>query len=137
VNKEYLLINCLHLAAFSLHFIDMIRPNSRPKALANLDGRTKEAAFVRKVRAELVAHVGGSPSVTKRALIDAAVQIRLRLAVMDAEFAQTKTFTEHTSRQYLAWSGHYARMLKQLGMDAPSEKPPSLAEILAQRSAAA
>lgn len=92
---------------------------------------------MRKVRAELVAHVGGKPSVTQRALIEACVQMRLRLAVMDSEFARTQTFSEHTSRQYLAWSGHYARMLRQLGMEAAEEKPPTLSGYIASKSAAA
>jgi hypothetical protein len=43
-----------------------IGPYCRPLALAKLDGRTKEAALMRRVRAELTAHVGGTPSFPQR-----------------------------------------------------------------------
>jgi hypothetical protein len=34
-------------------------PYSRPHRLAKLDGRTREAALLRKTRARLTEHVGG------------------------------------------------------------------------------
>lgn len=110
-----------------------IAPYSRPAALAKLDQRTREARLMRDARAELIAHVGGRPSATQRALIEQAVQLRLRLAVMDRTFAESVTMTEHDLRTYLAWSNSYTRTLRQLGLEAaPSiAAGPTLAEILA------
>jgi hypothetical protein len=110
-----------------------IRPYSRPGALAKLDGRTKEARLIRETRAELLAHVGGSPSATQRALIEALVQIKLRLALMDRRFVQTGEQTDHDSRTYLAWVNTYGRMVNRLGLEAARAQPPSVRDMLARR----
>jgi hypothetical protein len=109
-----------------------IGPYSRPHTLAKMDQRTKEARLMRETRAELTAHVGGKPSATQRALIEQAVQLRLRIATMDRRFATSIEMTQHDSRTYLAWSNSYSRLLRQLGLKATAERPPTLAEILAQ-----
>jgi len=96
-----------------------------------MDRRTKEARLLRDTRAELTAHLGGTPSATQRALIDQLAQLRLRLATMDRAFAESGAMTAHDSRTYLAWSNSYSRMLRQLGMKGAPERGPSLAEILA------
>jgi len=114
-----------------------IGPHSRPHPLAKMDQRTKEARLLRELRAELTAHVGDRPSATQRALIEQAVQIRLRLAMMDRKFAKIGEMTEHDSRTYLAWSNSYSRLLRQLGLKGAAEKPQSLAEILAEAAAPA
>jgi hypothetical protein len=114
-----------------------IHPYSRPNALAKLDQRTKEARLIRDTRTELLAHVGGKPSATQRALIEQLVQIRLRLAVMDRKFAATGAQTDHDSKIYLAWANSYARLLRQLGFAGPKEHAPSLADYLRVKDAAA
>jgi hypothetical protein len=112
-------------------------PYSRPGALAKMDGRTKEARLVRETRAALLAHVGAAPSATQRALIDRAVQLTLRVSVMDRKFAEDVTPTEHDTRTYLAWSNSLSRALRDLGMKGVAESPPTLQEHLAARQAAA
>ena len=112
-----------------------IHPYSRPGALAKLDQRTKEARLIRETRAELLAHVGGKPSATERALIEQLAQIHLRLAMMDRKFAETGAQTDHDSRTYLAWANSYARLLRQLGFQGPKDHPPGLADYLAARPA--
>ena len=92
---------------------------------------------MRETRAALVAHVGGTPSATQNALIERAVQLTLRVAAMDRKFTETGTMTEHDTRTYLAWSNSLARALRDLGMKGAASKPPSLAEHLAARQAAA
>jgi len=114
-----------------------IGPYSRPHTLAKLDGRTREARLMRDARTELTAHLGGTPSATQRALIEQAAQLRLRLATMDRQFVETGAMTEHSSRTYLAWSNSYSRLLRQLGLAGAKERPPTLAEILAQSHEAA
>ena len=109
-----------------------LQPYSRPAALAKLDQRTREARLLRETRAELTLHVGGNPSATQRALIEQCAQLRLRLATMDRAFAEAGAkMTAHDSRTYLAWANSYTRTLRQLGLQGPSARGPSLAEILA------
>ena len=110
---------------------------SRPAGLAQLDQRTEEARSIRETRAELLAHVGGDPSATQRALIEQLVQIKLRLAVMDRKFCQTRAQTDHDSRTYLAWANTSARSLRQLGMEGVKRRGPTLADHFAARIARA
>jgi len=51
--------------------------------LTRLDGRTKESAFLREVRSELLEH-WPNPTITQRLLIDRAAILCLRLAQIDA-----------------------------------------------------
>ena len=97
-----------------------------------MDGRSRPARLMRKVRTELIAHLGGKPSVTQSMLIEQAVQLRLRMALMDEKFAITGEQTEHDSRTYLAWSGSLARLLRHLGMKGPEPEAPNLAVIRAK-----
>lgn len=101
-------------------FMTQMLPYSR-RALGTLDGRSKEARLMRDTRDELTAHVGGSPSPTQKALIDTAVQLRLRIAVMDRAFSKTQTQTEHDNRTYLAHANSYARVMKLLGRRLPQQ----------------
>jgi hypothetical protein len=88
-----------------------------------LDGRTREARLVRSLRAELTAHVGGSPSTTQRLLIDQACQLQLRLSLMDKDGGATAEMTERNQVQYLAWSGALTRLLRQFGLTAVPPPP--------------
>ena len=45
---------------------------SRQPALRKLDKRTREAGYMAWVRADLIAHVGGNPTVVQKMLIDRA-----------------------------------------------------------------
>ena len=103
--------------------------------LARLDGRTKEARLLQGIRADLVAHVGGAPSATQRALIEQIAQLQLRVAVMDRRFAETGAQTDHDSRTYLAWANSLSRLLRQLGVKARAADAPDLRSYLAQRAA--
>jgi hypothetical protein len=112
-----------------------LAPNSRPGALAKLDGRGKEARLMRDTRRDLTAHVGGKPSATQRALIEQCAQLRLRLAVMDRAFVESgSVMTSHDSRTYLAWSNSYSRTVRLLGLNAAAEKPATLADYLASKA---
>jgi hypothetical protein len=103
--------------------------------LPTFSGKTREGAFLRGVRAELVKHVGGRPSATQAALIEAAAQLRLRITLMDRKFSETHTQTEHDTRVYLAWVGSLARLMTRLdSLKGTTERPPSLQDFLATRS---
>jgi hypothetical protein len=49
------------------------------------DGRSAEAQYIRRLRAELRQHVGGAPTIAQRLLIDRVVNIALRLHALDCE----------------------------------------------------
>ena len=111
-----------------------IGPYSRPDALRKMDGRTWEAKLLKHVRAELVAHVGGTPSATQKALIDRAAWLSLHVAQIDQRTADGRQMTEHDSRTYLAWSNSLARTLKALGLKGVAQQGPDLKTYLAARS---
>lgn len=110
--------------------ISKVGPYSRPPALAKLDGRRRESRLMRDTRAELVQHVGGSPSAVQRRLIDRAATLALRLALMDAK-APDGGMSERDAREYLCWNNAYVRTLRELGMQAAPAPKRTLAEYLA------
>lgn len=112
-------------------------PFSRAPALANLDGRSKAGRALREMRAELLKHVGSTPSATQRALVDRAAWLSLHVAMMDAKAIEAGGMpTEHDSRQYLAWSNTLTRTLTAIGLKSAAQAPKSLKEHLAERQAA-
>jgi hypothetical protein len=80
----------------------------------------------------MVAHVGGSPNAAQVALIDALAALKVKLNVFDARFIEEGGMSPHARREYLAFVGSYSRLLRQLGLQAPPERPLTTAEILAQ-----
>ncbi|AQU89401.1 hypothetical protein B0W47_17795 (plasmid) [Komagataeibacter nataicola] len=114
-----------------------IKPYSSSDSLRKLDGRSKEARLLRKVRAELTAHIGGRPTITQKALIERAAWMTLHLGMMDRKMLGDVP-SERDARQYLAWSNTLTRAIAQLGVRDTSERnrPPSLDELLASRRAA-
>lgn len=104
--------------------VTTIGPYSATATLAKRDGRTREARLVRDTRAALIRHVGGSPTIAQRMLIDRVAQLTLRIATMDRKFAETEVQTEHDSRCYLAWTGSLSRLLRDLGLAAAPPPAP-------------
>jgi hypothetical protein len=107
---------------------------SRPCRWAGVTAQTPEGKLIRDVRADLVKHVGGSPSATQRALIERAVMLTVQLARMDAKALEDGVMSGHATREYLAWSNTLTRTLKTLGMKGPPPKVPTLAEIRGDKS---
>ncbi len=110
-------------------------PYSRAPALSTIDMRSKEGRVLRKVRAELTAHVG-NPSATQRILIERAAVLSLQIAMLDGKHA-AGGLTPHDQREYLAWTNALTRLMRQLGMKSAAERPPSLADHLARHASAA
>jgi hypothetical protein len=114
-----------------------VYPYSGPSAIARIDQRSRTARFMRRVRADLTAHVGGQPSTTQRLLIERATMLSLRIALFDVRVAEDGDFSEHDGKQYLAWSNSLERCLGRLGLNA-ADKPysgPSLSDYLAAKAA--
>lgn len=97
--------------------IHRIGAHSRPHTLAKVDGRTKEAIIMRRVRDELTRDVGGKPNAVQRALIERCVWLSLRLAQLDRKIASGRDFTEIDSNTYLAWNNSLTRTLAKLGVE--------------------
>jgi hypothetical protein len=89
-----------------------IPPGCRLTTAGKIDGRTKEAVLLRRVRRDLTAHVGGNPTATQRALIERAATISLQLARLDTDLAAGTPIDEE---RYLSWSNSLARILARLG----------------------
>jgi hypothetical protein len=75
-------------------------------ALQKRDGRTREARLVKRLRNELVAHIGGAPSVMESAAIDQVCEIALRIAIGGAQ----------DIRSYLDASARLTLLLQDLGV---------------------
>jgi hypothetical protein len=109
-----------------------VPPRRARNGLTKMDGRTREARFVRDLRASLIRHVGSSPSATQAALITMAVDTAFEIELMKRRRAERDaTLSMHDHRAFLAYQNTLRRTLAQLGMKSAAEKPPTLAEILA------
>jgi hypothetical protein len=99
-------------------FTRRIGPYSRPAAIVELDGRTKEALLMARVRDELTAHVGGNPTAVERILIERAVMLSLRCAQLDIKIMSGEVLTQHDNSHALAWNNGLRRCLVDLGLKA-------------------
>lgn len=104
-------------------------PFSEVGSLALLDGNSRMAKYVKRLRGQLIEHVGGSPNAVQAALIDRACMLALKLHLLDA---QMLAGADYDSRKYLAWDGAYRRTLQALGLKAAEAPTPSLTEWLEQ-----
>lgn len=108
-----------------------VGPYSKPGRLAKVDGRRREAIRLRNIRAELVRHVGGSPSVAERHLIERTALLILRMELMDRGVLADGVVTDHDATQYICWHNAVRRSLIAIGLKATPEHKPSLADFIA------
>ena len=66
----------------------------------------------------------------QRRLIDRAVNIHIRLVIINPKFAVLGDMTDYNSRMYLAWANSYSRLLRQLCLRGAPAKPQTLADII-------
>jgi hypothetical protein len=106
--------------------------------LARLDWRTREAKLLTAVRAELTAHVGGSPSAVQRALIERAARLTVYIEAMDRQALESGGMSERNSKSYLAWIGQLRLTLREIGVRASPAKgdAATLADYLTTKAAA-
>jgi hypothetical protein len=91
-----------------------IGATSRRNALNRIDGRTTGGRYLREIRCGLTAHVGGSPSVPQRLLIERVAVDLLRLRLLDAEMV-AGNFSEHDGRIAHALRNSVRLALRELG----------------------
>ncbi len=95
------------------------------------NGRSREGQLYRAVRAELIAHCGGAPSIAERTIINRLAMMQLHLAHLDESMFRDGGLSPHATREYLAWCNSVAKLLRQLGLKGAAERPPTTAEALA------
>lgn len=102
------------------------------------DGRSTEGRFIRQLEAELIAHVGGNPSVTQRLLIERCIAIRVQLGLFD-EKLRAGAWTSHDARTFGGLHSALRLALRELGSKPAPAKQPTLDDIVrqAQRGRAA
>jgi hypothetical protein len=86
-----------------------------------VDGRSAEGRFIRDLERQLIEHVGGSPSVTQRLLIDRVIKIRLQLDALDDKLA-AGNWTPHDQRTYGALLNGHRLTLRELSLG-PAPRP--------------
>ena len=98
-----------------------------------INGRSREGKFLRRVEAELVAHVGGNPSFPQTLLIRRVSRAMLRLELMDSKL-DGPDWTDHDGRVFGGLSNSVRLMLRELGIKhAPASRKLSVLEYLAQQ----
>jgi hypothetical protein len=98
-----------------------------------VDGRTREAEVLRRVRADLTNNIG-QPNVVQQMLIERCAWLSVRIAMLDRKIEKGESFTQVDSNTYLAWHNSLVRTLARLGIKRPdsSSTPPALTRVLAE-----
>jgi hypothetical protein len=100
-----------------------------------IDGRSATGRYVRDLEQHLITHVGGSPTITQRLLIERLICTTVQLHALDAKLAAGDGWTDHDGRTHGGLINRQRLLLRELGLKAAAERPPSLADYLAAKSA--
>ncbi|MEA1649206.1 hypothetical protein UAJ10_09265 [Nitrospirillum sp. BR 11164] len=100
------------------------------------DGRSRNARFLRDIRAELTAHVG-TPTAPQRMLIDLIAATALRLLLLSEKIGTDAAPCETDHRYWTVYANSLARSLDKLGLHATPGKAPTLKDVLSGRGVAA
>jgi hypothetical protein len=105
---------------------------------SDIDGRSVEGKFLRRIEAELVEQVGGAPSFAQRLTIRRIARLMLQAELFDAKMG-SGDWTPHDSRTASGVNNAVLRALKDIGIKGRAEKPPSvsLADVVARHAKAA
>jgi hypothetical protein len=114
-----------------------IGPRSRPHRLRKLDGRSREAKYLRRIERELIDDLGGPEHVSaaKRLLVERVAIDLMRLELLDARMA-AETVTVHDARVAHALRNSVRLTLRALGLESAAPRAPTLAELSAGREGA-
>ena len=104
-------------------------------SLVQLDKRSREYRLMRQVRKDLTAHIGGSPNAAQRMLIERAVILSLRVAMLDRQIVEGEILTTLDNNQYLAWSNSLVRTIARLGLTPTDGPRPTLESVMADIAA--
>jgi hypothetical protein len=101
----------------------------------NIDGRSTLGRFCRDLEAQLIAHVGGSPTVTQKLLIQRIIRGTVQLEAFD-EKLQSGDFTDQDARNYHGLINRHRLLIREIGIEPAAAKPPTLADYFAGRNVA-
>jgi hypothetical protein len=101
---------------------------------SDLDGRSREGRYLRRVESELSKHVGGKPNFPQKLLIRRAARAMLRLELMDLKMA-TGDWTEQDGRVFGGLNNSLRLCLRELGVKSMLEPQMSLADKMALKRA--
>jgi hypothetical protein len=106
--------------------------------IGELDRRSREARYMRKIEDDLLDHVGPDPAVTQRMLIGRAAQAMLRLAQIDERMSAGSKLSAEDSRVYAMLSNTLRLTLRELGIKGNGKAAPKAPRIedIAKRYAA-
>jgi hypothetical protein len=107
----------------------------RRGALGDLDGRSVEGRFLRRIEAELVEQLGGNPTFTQTLAIRRIGRLALQSELFDKKMA-TGDWTSHDSRTAAGISNGLLRALRDLGLKSAQPKTMSLRDYVAAKAAA-
>ncbi len=101
-----------------------------------VDGRSKDGRFLAQIERELVAQIGGQPSMTEKLLIRRLARGMLRLELLDEKMTDGQ-WTDHDARTFGGLTNAVRLLARELGLRAaPAKKLPDLSDILAEHKAA-
>ena len=86
------------------------------------DLRTREGKAFERTRRELIAQLGGKPTLTQELLVHRVAALAARAAQLDREVAENAAGTDGTTTEYLRLIGMMDRLLNRLGL-AADRKP--------------
>jgi hypothetical protein len=98
-------------------------------SLAGLDGRSARGRFVRQLELQLIEHLGGSPSVPQRLLIERVIKMKLQIDALEERLAEG-SWTPHDARTYGGLSNAFRLAVRELGVKPAKARAPSLDEVV-------
>ncbi|MGH2506093.1 MAG: hypothetical protein ACRDHZ_01520 [Ktedonobacteraceae bacterium] len=96
-----------------------------------VDGRSHEGRFLRAARHALIRQLGGNVTPAQATMVERIAWLQLRCSMLDEKIV-SGNFTEHDSRQYLAWSNTLRKTLVALNLELHPESKTTVADILAE-----
>jgi len=113
-----------------------IGPNSTPIHLRRLDGRTGIAKFMKGVREDLTAALGGTLGPGQHLLVDLAAVKAARLRMLSEQLLSGDLPAEECERRFVWHSNSLRRDLQALDLDKPSiPKTDSLTDYIGGQAA--
>jgi hypothetical protein len=97
----------------------------------SVDGRSAEGRFIRDLERQLIAHVGGVPTIAQKLLIDRIVKCTMQIDALDRKLADGD-WTDHDARTHGGLINRQRLLLREIGLQPATPKPPSLAEVTAR-----
>jgi hypothetical protein len=104
-----------------------------------IDGRSPEGKFLRRIEIELTEQLGGRPTFSQTLAVRRIARLMLQAEIFDRKMS-SGNWTSHDSRTAAGINNAVLRALKDLGLKgkgADKQAPPSLADIAARHAKAA